>query len=257
MTIHRNYLVIAPATAVSLILMGFPEEQKLNIAGYCRMALWSTSQQVFSKVIRYAKNEQKSRFLLAQNAGLALDNMQSREAALENQRLRHALEFKRREVSRPLILAEVIGRDPNQIYDSIIIDVGKDKGVQKDLPVVTAKGLVGHIAQVGESSSVVQLIMRSRVSAVVQNRERAQGIVSWIYGKRFKFGVVEASTEIRIGDRVVSSGLGGRYPKGFLIGYVMEVGDEQRDPLFKEVLLESSVDFLRLEEVFVWPLDKE
>lgn len=252
MVISRNYLVIAPAVVVSLVLMGLPDEQKLKIAGYGRMAIWSTSQRVFSKVIRYAKNEQKSRFLLAHNVGLALDNMQSREAVLENQRLRQALEFKRREVSHPLILAEVIGRDPDQIYDSIIIDVGEDKGIQKDLPVVTAKGLVGHVAQVGQSSSIVRLIMRSRVSAAVQNRERAQGIVSWVQGKRFKLGMVEANSEIKLGDRVVSSGLGGRYPKGILIGYVTEVSDKQSNPLFLEVQIESSVDFLKLEEVFVW-----
>ncbi len=256
MTINRNYLVIASAVVVSLILMGLPEEQKQSISGYSRMALWSTSQRVFSKVIRYAINEQKSRFLLAQNVGLALDNMQAREATLENQRLRQALEFKLREVSQPLILAEVIGRDPDQVYDSIIIDVGRDKSIQKDLPVVTAQGLVGHVALVGKSSSVVRLIMRSRVSAAVQNRDRAQGIVSWVHGKSFKLEMVEASSQIRIGDRVVSSGLGGRYPKGILIGYVTEVGDEQRDSLFKEVLLQSSVDFLRLEEVFVWNSDE-
>ena len=249
-------MVIVPVVLVSLILKGLPEEQKQNISRYCRIVLWSTSQRVFSKVIHYAKNKQKIRFLLAQNVGLALDNMQAREASLENQRLRQALEFKLREGSQPLILAEVIGRDPDQLYDSIIIDAGRDKGIQRDLPVVTAQGLVGHVAQVGKYSSVVRLIMRSRVSAAVQNRDRAQGIVSWVHGKRFKLEMVEASSQIRIGDRVVSSGLGGRYPKGILIGYVTEVHDEQRDSLFKGVLLQSSVDFLRLEEVFVWHSDE-
>mgnify|MGYP000063643295 CR=1 FL=1 len=56
---------------------------------------------------------------------------------------------------------------------------------------------------------------------------------------------------IEIGDRVVSSGLGGRFPKGLTVGYVTEVREQERDPLFKEVFLESSVDFRDLEEVFV------
>jgi rod shape-determining protein MreC len=75
-----------------------------------------------------------------------------------------------------------------------------------------------------------------------------------VHGKRFRLQYVEANkanSAIRKGDRVVSSGLGGRFPKGILIGHIVEVRDQRRDPLFKEVFLESSVDFSRVEEVFV------
>jgi rod shape-determining protein MreC len=97
---------------------------------------------------------------------------------------------------------------------------------------------------------VVQLLMRARVSALVQDG-RAQGIVSWIKGNRFRLGLVEASSVVQRGDRVISSGLGGRYPKGIPIGVLVEVRSLERDPLFQEVILESNVDFLELEEVFV------
>ena len=103
---------------------------------------------------------------------------------------------------------------------------------------------------VGDSDSVVQLLMRSRVSALVQTT-RAQGIVSWVDGQRFRLRFVEASNQVREGDRVVSSGLGGRYPKGIPIGTVVEVNQVKRDLVFQQVFLESSVDFPDLEEVFV------
>ena len=211
---------------------------------------------MFSQAIRYARNEEKSRFLLTQNVKLALDNMRLREMAWENVRLREALAFRRSDGAIGVTPAEVIGRDPDQIYDTIVINAGADRGIIKNMPVVTAEGLVGHVAQVGDSDSVVQLLMRSRVSALIQST-RAQGIVSWVDGHRFRLRFVEASSLVREGDRVVSSGLGGRYPKGIPIGTVVEVNQVERDPVFQQVFIESSVDFPDLEEVFVLGVIKE
>ncbi|MDP6699895.1 MAG: rod shape-determining protein MreC [Candidatus Latescibacteria bacterium] len=227
-----------------------PHPQKNYLAERCRAGLLAASQWGFSQAIRYAKNQQKSRFLLTQNVKLALDNMRLREAAWENVRLREALAFRRTDGATAVIPAEVIGRDPDQIYDTIVINAGSDRGIAKDMPVVTAEGLVGHVAMVGVSDSVVQLLMRSRVSALVQST-RAQGIISWVDGHRFRLRFVEASNLVRAGDRVVSSGLGGRYPKGIPIGTVVEVNQVKRDLVFQQVFIESSVDFPNLEEVFV------
>jgi len=250
MPINRSFLALGLAVICALSLMGLPESNKLAIAERSRAGLLATCQLVFSRVIRFARNEQKSRFLLTQNVALALDNMRLREAAWENLRLRRALEFRRREGIPQVIPAEVIGRDPDHIYDTVVINAGQDRGIQRDWPVVTAEGLVGHVSQVDARRSVVQLLMRSRVSALVQKR-RAQGIVSWVHGNRFELRFVEASSVVQKGDRVVSSGLGGRYPKGIPIGVVVQVRTRKRDPLFQEVFLESSVNFLGLEEVFV------
>lgn len=246
----RGIVAIGLAVVCSLSLMGLPQPHKNYIAERSRARILAASQWLFSQAIRYARNEEKSRYLLTQNVKLAIDNMRLREAAWENVRLREALAFRRGDGETGVIPAEVIGRDPDQIYDTIVINAGFDRGINKDMPVVTAEGLVGHVAQVGESDSVVQLLMRSRVSALVQST-RAQGIVSWVDGQRFRLRFVEASSLVRKGDRVVSSGLGGRYPKGIPIGTVVEVNQIKRDPVFQQVFIESSVDFPDLEEVFV------
>lgn len=256
MPISRGIVAIGLAVVCALSLMGLPHPHKNYIAERCRAGLLATTQWMFSQAIRYARNEEKSRFLLTQNVKLALDNMRLREAAWENVRLREALAFRRSDGVTGVIPAEVIGRDPDQIYDTIVINVGSDRGIIKDMPVVTAEGLVGHVAQVGDSDSVVQLLMRSRVSALVQST-RAQGIVSWVDGQRFRLRFVEVSSLVREGDRVVSSGLGGRYPKGIPIGTVVEVNQLKRDPVFQQVFIESSVDFPDLEEVFVLGANKE
>ena len=249
MTNTRELIVAGLAVVCALILMGLPSSYKTYIADRCQVGLLVSGQALFSQVIRYAHNEEKSRFLLTQNATLALDNMQMQEAAWENVRLRKALSFRPLNDNTRVISAEVIGRDPDHIYDTIVINAGRKHGVAKDMPVVTPEGLVGHIAQVGTLDSVVQLLMRTRVSALIQET-RAQGIVSWIDGQ-FRLQFVEASNVVREGDLVVSSGLGGRYPKGIPIGTVVGMSPEKRTPVFLRVVLKSLVDFSILEEVFV------
>ncbi len=248
----RQYILFAIALVASLTLMGLPGAKKELVADYLRSGLWSSGQLLFSRVISHATNAEKTRFLLTQNVKLALENMQLREAAEENKRLRELLVFKQREQSWVPVPAEVIARDPDQLYDTIAIDAGMDRQLHKEMPVVTAQGLVGHLLDVEEHSSVVRLITStgSGVSAVVQNG-RAQGIVYWVPGGHFLLRYVDASSQIAEGDRVVTSGMGGRYPRDITIGYVTEIREPERDPLFKEVFLESKVDFWDLEEVFV------
>lgn len=247
---NREYACIGLAVLVCLALRTLPADRQESLAHGLRSFGWSTGQWVFARVIRFARGQEASQYLLTQNVQLALENMRLQEAEEENRRLRLALRFRERQQIDEVIPAEVIGRDPDQMLDVIVINAGRDLGLRKDWPVVTTAGLVGHIKEVDDNSSVVQLIFGSRVSALVQG-SRAQGVVSAVGGNRFQLRYADASTQIQKGDRVVSSGVGGRYPKGITIGYITEVNTQEQDPLFKEVLLESGVDFWGLEEVFV------
>lgn len=247
----RDYISGGIALILSLVLMGLPVALKQTVAQHATVGFWTGGQWLFSRAIRYAKSEHKTRFLVTQNVSLALENMQLREAAAENIRLREALAFRERDEMQAAIPAEVIARDPDQIYNTLKINAGEDRGILIDWSVITTDGLVGHIVQVDETSSRVQLIgARFRVSAVVQ-RARAFGVVAGAPGGAFELLYVDASSDVQVKDRVVSSGLGGRYPQGVTIGYVTKVGEQPSDPLFKEVFLESEVDFRNLEEVFV------
>ena len=247
----RDYISVGIALVLSLILMGLPLPWRQTVARHAAAGFWSSGQWLFSRVIRYAANEHKTRFLRAQNVELTLENMQLREAGEENRRLREALAFRKRDEMRKAIPAEVIGRDPDQIFNTLEINAGDDSGIRVSWSVITTDGLVGHIDEVREKSSRVQLIgTRFRVGAVVQ-RSRAYGVVAGVPGGPFELLYVDAASDVEVKDRVVSSGLGGRYPKGITIGYVTQVREPSSDPLFKEVFLESKVDFRNLEEVFV------
>jgi rod shape-determining protein MreC len=246
----RALVVYGCLVVISIGLMSLPKPNKIYVAEVYRAGLFSFSQWLFSRVSHYAHNQEKMHFLLRQNVEFALDNMERREAAWENVRLREALRFAEETSGNEIIPAEVVGRHPDLLDDTILINAGSDRAVRPDLPVITANGLVGHVIQVDKSSSIVQLLMRSKVSAIVQD-SRAQGIVSWVDGERFRLRFVDTNRPVKRGDRVISSGLGGRYPKGIPIGLVTDVLQEKRDPVFQSIYLESLVDFGDLEEVFV------
>ncbi|OPX31529.1 MAG: hypothetical protein B1H40_03810 [Candidatus Latescibacteria bacterium 4484_181] len=120
------------------------------------------------------------------------------------------------------------------------------------MPVVTAEGLVGRVIKVFLSSSVVQLLLdrNCRVSAVVQNRDRPFGIVEWEGEQKLKLKGISLRSNIQLGDVVVSSGMGGVFPKGLQIGTISNI-EGQELGLFKKVELTPTVQFSRLEEVFV------
>ena len=246
----REWFCFCLVVLAAIVLLGTPAAQQERVAHSLRAASWGTGQWVFSRAIRFARNQEQSRHLLAQNVQLALENMRLRESAEETLRLRQALQFRERSRMGDLIPAEVIGRDPDQEFDALIINGGRDLGLQEDWPVVTVAGLVGHIQQADAHSAVVRLILDARVSALIQG-SRARGIVSPLEKNRFELSYVDASKSVSAGDRVVSSGMGGRYPKGITIGYVTEVSRRGDDPLFMHILLESRVDFLGLEEIFI------
>jgi rod shape-determining protein MreC len=248
--VNRNFLAIGLSLVVAISLMGLTPAQKGEIAARMQLALGAVGQWVFTPITRYASTAAKNRFVTAQNVELALENMRFREASWENRRLREALDFKREMVSSQIIPAEVVSRDPDQLYDAVVINVGREHGVREGMPVVVPEGLVGHVLQVEDRTAVVELIMSSRISAIVQEK-RVQGVVTWGRGSLFRLNYVDVTSDIEKGDRVVSSGLGGRFPKGLVIGDVIEVREQKRDPLFKEVFVESNVNFGKLEEVFV------
>lgn len=185
------------------------------------------------------------------------DNLryQLMELQKENFRLREMLDFKER-VSYELLPAEVIARDPSQWFETIIINKGYDNGVQNDMAIVTSEGLVGNVAKVSRNSSQVLLLTDSRraVSALVQ-RTREPGTVGIVEGYPEEKGSlrminIPPEASLQTGDTVISAGLGGVFPKGLVIGHIVETGSDQYG-LLQQAILRPAVDFNRLEEVFV------
>jgi rod shape-determining protein MreC len=181
---------------------------------------------------------------------LQRENDELRESTQAVERLQRLLLFKER-VSAAMIPAEVIAYSPSAWFRTIVINKGLRDGVRQGMPVVTWEGVVGKVMRISPGSSIILLSIDRNFSVdVLVQRTRTRGIVEGDGGSRCQLQYVPRTGDIQIGDRIITSGLGGVFPKGLSMGKVVSV--EKKDyGLFQTVEVRPSADFLRLEEVMV------
>ncbi len=185
---------------------------------------------------------------------LTAENNRLKEFQLENARLRKLLRFTERSADEyQVIPARVIARDPSNWFHTFTLDVGTDDGIAKDMAVITHQGLVGRVAAVSRRSAEVLTVVdqEGAVGALVQD-SRVPGVVEGIPGGSGKLQMIHLPHDapVRTGQVVVTSGLGGVFPKGIRIGYITEVVPEASG-LMKKALVKPFVPFDRVEEVLV------
>lgn len=184
-----------------------------------------------------------------------------RELELENSRLREMLNFKKKVSQFEMEIARVVGRDPGNWFETIVLDKGSKDEIAVNMAVVTDRGLVGKIQEVGETWSKALLIIdrRSAVSGMIQ-RTRDNGVIKGfsesVEKGLLKMEYLPPGANIIKGDMVISSGLGGVFPKGLVIGNVIKVNKEENE-LLKYAVIKPVVDFERLEEVFIIKASKD
>lgn len=188
------------------------------------------------------------------NASLRVEAALGAEAAAENQRLRAQLGSLPRGAWRPR-LARVVGRDASTWWRTCLIDYGSRDGAAVNQPVVTAQGLVGRIASVGHSHSQVALVGDASCGvAVLVSETRDHGIVAGGQSTT-DAGMVEMTTfqqtpGIVSGQVVLTSGEGGVFPKGLVVGTVVDARPA-RSGLFTSARIRLGAHLNRLEEVWV------
>ncbi len=186
---------------------------------------------------------------------LMIENVRLKEIESENETLRSLLDFTQANPTNTYKAAEVkgrvIGRDPNNFLSYLIIDSGSLQGIEQGMPVVTERGLVGRITDVGSNWAKVMLIIdpSSSVNALVQT-SRATGVVEGRVGGSLLMKYIPQEDTVNINDIVLTSGLGGNFPKKLIIGQVTAI--HQRDiEMFQQADIRPTVDFNNLEIVLV------
>jgi rod shape-determining protein MreC len=174
------------------------------------------------------------------------------EADRENRRLRDLLNFSSQNQLRG-VTAAVIGGDPSGWIKGIVIDKGRDHGVNPGMAVIHSQGVVGQVVSVASTSSKVLLVSdhASGVDVLMHN-SRARGVVEGAGERVCELKFVTKDVQVRVGEQVLTSGMDGVYPKGISVGHVAEVGDSAAG-LFQPIEVKPAVDFSRLEEVLVIP----
>ncbi len=203
------------------------------------------------------------RELLRLNATLKRENQRlqfevTQAAALrqENDRLRQLLDYRTRQRTWTLKPAHVVARDPASWWRAVHIDLGERDGLRENLPVLTTEGLVGKVLAVGQTLSQVVLLgdPNCGVSAVVENEARDMGTIGKAGGP-FDGSFVELNhlsrnAALKPGQRVLSSGLGGVFPKGILIGTIADSRPVEFG-LYTQAQVKLAANLGALQEVWV------
>lgn len=198
--------------------------------------------------------KKENRELKKKVAQLERENSLLKEYEYQNLRLRELLDFKDSTANDyALVAASVVGHNPSNWFDVITINRGSSDGVERDMPVITGKGLVGRVINVAEDSSDVLLILDSN-SAVggISQVTRTPGIVEGVSENSGFIRMIHIPKDAPLKENqvIVTSGLGGIFPKGLPIGRVTNI-QTKSNGLVKEATIRPFVDFNRLEEVFV------
>lgn len=172
------------------------------------------------------------------------------EGYLEAQRLKKLLSLTD-DYNYNFIPARVIGREQAALSKTILINKGTVQGLKTGMPVVVPPGLIGRLVDVSWHASKVLLFIdeNSNIDAIVQ-RTRMQGIISGAGSRGLILKYISKTQDVQEGDVIISSGMGGVFPKGLLIGQVSHV-DRLEASLFLKINVAPFVDFSKLEEVLV------
>ena len=152
---------------------------------------------------------------------------------------------------RPFVIAKVIGYDATQWSKVIFINRGTNHKVQKNSSVMNNAGVIGHVIHSSPNSSKVLLITdgRSAVDSLFQET-RESGITVGTGENICEMKFVPISAKVNLGDKVISSGLGGVFPKGLVVGRVVDIVKQSQE-LFQDIMVEPSADLSNIEEVIV------
>jgi rod shape-determining protein MreC len=235
--------------------------QKFKAGVYQLLAPFLTSGSGLKKQITSVRTglksldqlEHENAALQVENRELRATNQSLRDVEHEVNRLRHALNYRERSVFK-LIAAEMVARDSSTWWRTVTINRGRRDGIETDMPVVTDEGLIGKTTSVSDVISVVLLVSdeNCRVAASVEG-SREQGIVS---GERVTTGLtprldlnfLSKQADLKPGQKVYTSGVGGVFPSGLLIGVVKSYRVRELDG---QAQLTPAVDLSHLEDVFV------
>ncbi len=247
----------------SLLLIAYssknPELARIGSAvlGEIVAPLQNTSHGAYSGVQDYYRNylgllHVREELVTAKERLASLESQNSNLLELENEnkRLRGLLSVIQSENLKG-VAAEVIGYDPSSWLKAVTINKGRNDGIEIGMPVLEGSGVVGQVISVGSSAARVILIIDhgSGVDSIIQG-SRARGVVSGAEGEGCEMRYVMKEEEIKIGDRVVTSGMDGVFPKGLFVGLVSDIA-RREGSMFSSVVLRPAVDFSKLETVLV------
>jgi rod shape-determining protein MreC len=248
-------------TAILILVISMAGRKEFTTLHKIGLEVIGPVQTVISKASNYAgsfktryvdlfhvreENEQLRQELLQYRTA----NIEYREALATNVRLQKLLDLKE-SLSPPTLTAEIVGKDPSLWFRTFTINRGSSDGVQKGMPVVTVEGVVGQVLTSSPNYSKVLLATdpNSAVDVITQ-KTRVHGIVKGLGRDAFGLNYVLQSAVVEKGDFVLTSGFGGVFPKGLMVGTISEVTKSRRG-MFQKIEILPAVDYSQLEHLII------
>lgn len=208
----------------------------------------------FTRVFNPSALEEENARLKAELESYRLRQTVYEETSKENARLSELLNYVQSNPNMSFLSAKVIARSSNEYVDTLTLNVGSRNGIRERQPVVVGGGIVGRVVEVGTTWCKVRTMLNDdmRISVMV-SRTRDEGMFGGIISNTGDSAILQlyylpANAQIQVGDTILTSGLGGSYPKGMYVGEVIEV-PAGTEPYDAAILV--NIDFVRLEEVLI------
>lgn len=226
----------------SLTFGVFAEVQRAATSGF------GSVRDVWSNYFALQEIRRENQDLRSEVAQLRVGLQQERALAEQSRMLQKLLDM-RTETPLETTAASVIAGGASPDFRTMTIDKGTSGGLKPDMAVISPAGVVGRIIlPTGRAAKVQLLIDRDAAAGAVAERSRAQGVVMGT-GTSLRLDHVPGTADIKVGDRVVTSGIEGIYPKGFEIGQIESI--ERRAGEFSAIIIRPAVEFSSLEAVLV------
>lgn len=262
----RNDAIGVAITIIVLILLVFLSNLKIEKISYIENA--------FSKIVMpiqsgftYIKNKlqgnneyfanldnlkQENSELKQRNSELEESLRQLEMIESENKTLKEYLNLSEQYKQYTTVPAYIINKDTSNYSKVFVINVGSKSGIEKDMTVIAAEGLVGHVISVTDNTAKVQTLIDSSniASATLENSSDNVICRGMLENRKLKATYVSTTTTLTQGEKLYSSGMGGIYPKGIYIGTIKEIV-ETKNITDRYFIVETAVDFDNLETVLV------
>ena len=240
---------------LGILMRQAPEATQKSVISVALASVFYPAQMVISSVDEFRSVAHENEMLKEENARLRQETYYASEALQELARL-HALVRFDDKWDYPIVTARVVGHNPGRFLTTLVINRGTSRGVKEDMPVFSMNGLVGKVSKATLTHSRVQLLVDPNLKLSVQERRtRVVGFLESVDGRTLS-AMIPTHAGVKVGDTLITSGLGGIFPKGIPVGTVTQIR-----PSDLEVMQLMDVvpfqEFSSLEEVFVMGKEPE
>lgn len=240
---------------LGILMRQAPEATQKSVISAALASVFYPAQVVISSVDEFRSVAHENEMLKEENARLRQETYYASEALQELARL-HALVRFDDKWDYPIVTARVVGHNPGRFLTTLVINRGTSRGVKEDMPVFSMNGLVGKVSKATLTHSRVQLLVDPNLKlSVLERRTRVVGFLESVDGRTLS-AMIPTHAGVKVGDTLITSGLGGIFPKGIPVGTVTQIR-----PSDLEVMQLMDVvpfqEFSSLEEVFVMGKEPE